>query len=288
MGRRTTPVVATGEGEGEAPTCRPARTDTSRVPTTGARSAVTVWPVPSPAASTAAHRRLRLSAARFGPAPSGARRPARRPPAVRDAEPRAGTLPAVPHAPRGRRPVLRGVPLELPDQHGDLLHPGRTAPARAQPALRFQQGGQTMPGPDSFDYERSRPSQVNRPAEPIPPGPPFGDEPSGPTGFGGASSRPSVFGNEPPRPPAFGGETSPQPPYGTDPRVRGRRPDPPAAAPEVSRAAVPRVHRRPSRAVPRPCSGGRPRPPRPRPLASRPPPRRSRAVRPSAAVTKTG
>ncbi|MFC9082882.1 FHA domain-containing protein [Streptomyces sp. NPDC057062] len=135
--------------------------------------------------------------------------------------------------------------------------PAAPRPPAPNPALRFQQGGQTMPGPDSFDYERSRPSQVNRPAEPIPPGPPFGDEPSGPTGFGGASSRPSVFGNEPPRPPAFGGDTSPQPPYGTDPTRPG--PPPGAAAggpggqqggapgaPSAFQGGAPSVFRRPT------------------------------------------
>ncbi|MFE9098401.1 FHA domain-containing protein [Streptomyces sp. NPDC007264] len=68
------------------------------------------------------------------------------------------------------------------------------------PPLRFQQGGQTGPGPDPYDYHSSRPSQVNRPAEPIPPSPPFGGEPSGPAGFGGDASRPSVFGHDPSRP----------------------------------------------------------------------------------------
>ncbi|MET9046409.1 FHA domain-containing protein [Streptomyces sp. NPDC004362] len=136
--------------------------------------------------------------------------------------------------------------------------PAAPRPPAPNPALRFQQGGQTMPGPDSFDYERSRPSQVNRPAEPIPPGPPFGDEPSGPTGFGGASSRPSVFGNEPPRPPAFGGETSPQPPYGTDPARPGPPPGPAAggpggqqgggapSAPSAFQGGAPSVFRRPT------------------------------------------
>ncbi|MEV7368274.1 FHA domain-containing protein [Streptomyces sp. NPDC091299] len=136
--------------------------------------------------------------------------------------------------------------------------PAAPRPPAPNPALRFQQGGQTMPGPDSFDYERSTPSQVNRPAEPIPPGPPFGDEPSGPTGFGGASSRPSVFGNEPPRPPAFGGETSPQPPYGTDPARPGPPPGPAAggpggqqgggapSAPSAFQGGAPSVFRRPT------------------------------------------
>jgi hypothetical protein len=96
--------------------------------------------------------------------------------------------------------------------------PAAPRPSTPNPALRFQQGGQTVPGPDSFDYERSRPSQVNRPAEPIPPGPAFGDEPSGPTGFGGGGSRqsgyggdsprPSVFGDAPSSPSGFGGESA--------------------------------------------------------------------------------
>ncbi|MGW2934069.1 FHA domain-containing protein [Streptomyces sp. NPDC001156] len=88
--------------------------------------------------------------------------------------------------------------------------PAAPRPSTPNPALRFQQGGQTVPGPDSFDYERSRPSQVNRPAEPIPPGPAFGDEPSGPAGFGGGGSRQSGYGGDSPRPSAFGGD-SPRP-----------------------------------------------------------------------------
>ncbi|MEV7148733.1 FHA domain-containing protein [Streptomyces sp. NPDC093084] len=68
-------------------------------------------------------------------------------------------------------------------------------------------GGNT----DSYEYQGSRPSQVNRPAEPIPS---FGSEPSGPTPFanerGGGPSGP-------PGPPAFGdrGQTGP-PPFGGD------------------------------------------------------------------------
>ncbi|MFF3907132.1 FHA domain-containing protein [Streptomyces sp. NPDC001848] len=77
------------------------------------------------------------------------------------------------------------------------------------PGVRFQQGGPAGPGPDSYDYQSSRPSQVNRPAEPIPPSPPFGSEPSGPTGFGPDASRRSG----PPGPPGFGGDPSrPVPP----------------------------------------------------------------------------
>ncbi|MEV7033239.1 FHA domain-containing protein [Streptomyces sp. NPDC093272] len=68
-------------------------------------------------------------------------------------------------------------------------------------------GGNT----DSYEYQGSRPSQVNRPAEPIPS---FGSEPSGPTPFanerGGGPSGP-------PGPPAFGdrGQAGP-PPFGGD------------------------------------------------------------------------
>ncbi|MFF6874066.1 FHA domain-containing protein [Streptomyces sp. NPDC012474] len=58
------------------------------------------------------------------------------------------------------------------------------------PGARFQPPGQQggpPPGPsygggDSYDYQGSRPSQMNRPAEPIPP---FGGDPSGRPGPGG-------------------------------------------------------------------------------------------------------
>ncbi|MFF4014393.1 FHA domain-containing protein [Streptomyces sp. NPDC001843] len=57
-------------------------------------------------------------------------------------------------------------------------------PAPGQAAPRFQPPGPSYGGGDSYEYEGSRPSQLNRPAEPIPPSP-FGSEPSGPTHFGG-------------------------------------------------------------------------------------------------------
>lgn len=65
------------------------------------------------------------------------------------------------------------------------------APPRSQPPgppSRFPQppGPPGFGGGDPFDYQGSRPSQVNRPAEPIPP---FGGEPSGPTPFGGPPAR---------------------------------------------------------------------------------------------------
>lgn len=106
--------------------------------------------------------------------------------------------------------------------------PQAPAPGMPNPALRFQQppqgqpggpGPATGPGHDPFDYQGSRPSQMNRPAEPIPP---YGQDPSGfrgdpsrpggpggpgtgpggPGGFGGPGSGPGpgVFGADPSRP----------------------------------------------------------------------------------------
>ncbi|MEU6219831.1 FHA domain-containing protein [Streptomyces sp. NPDC047022] len=96
--------------------------------------------------------------------------------------------------------------------------PAAPRPPAPNPALRFQQGGgQTASGADPFDYERSRPSQVNRPAEPIPPGSPFGDEPSGPTSFGTPPSRPSAFGEAPSHPSAFGESPSRPSAFGESP-----------------------------------------------------------------------
>ncbi|MET8943878.1 FHA domain-containing protein [Streptomyces sp. NPDC004542] len=60
--------------------------------------------------------------------------------------------------------------------------PRTPAPGPASP--RFQPPGPSYGGGDSYEYQGSRPSQMNRPAEPIPPNP-FGSEPSGPTPFGG-------------------------------------------------------------------------------------------------------
>ncbi|MET9785445.1 FHA domain-containing protein [Streptomyces canus] len=74
------------------------------------------------------------------------------------------------------------------------------------PPSHFQQ--QAGPGPsfgggDSYEYQGSRPSQVNRPAEPIP----FGSEPSGRPGPGGPGA-PSGFPGAPSRP---GGPGAPGP-----------------------------------------------------------------------------
>ncbi|WP_217566561.1 FHA domain-containing protein [Streptomyces sp. GbtcB7] len=105
--------------------------------------------------------------------------------------------------------------------------PQSPAPGMPNPALRFQQPSQgqpggpaTGPGHDPFDYQSSRPSQMNRPAEPIPP---YGQDPSGfrgdpsrqggpsgpggpgagpggPGGFGGPGPGPGGFGADPSRP----------------------------------------------------------------------------------------
>ncbi|MGV9454771.1 FHA domain-containing protein [Streptomyces sp. NPDC003635] len=82
------------------------------------------------------------------------------------------------------------------------------------PAARFQQPpGPSYGGGDAYDYQSSRPSQMNRPAEPIPP---FGTDPSaGPGGPGGpgAPGGPGPFGG-PGGPggsggPGFGGQGGP-------------------------------------------------------------------------------
>ncbi|MFI9251640.1 FHA domain-containing protein [Streptomyces sp. NPDC053069] len=84
-----------------------------------------------------------------------------------------------------------------------------TPAAPRSPQPRFQPPSATYGGGDGYEYQGSRPSQVNRPAEPIPS---FGSEPSGPTPFGGdrgpsgppASPGPSGPGG-PSGPSGFGG-----------------------------------------------------------------------------------
>ncbi|WP_318203508.1 FHA domain-containing protein [Streptomyces sp. SCL15-4] len=72
-----------------------------------------------------------------------------------------------------------------------------TPAAPRPPQPRFQPPSATYGGGDGYEYQGSRPSQVNRPAEPIPS---FGSEPSGPTPFG-ADRAPST----PPAPPGPAG-----------------------------------------------------------------------------------
>ncbi|WP_030609719.1 FHA domain-containing protein [Streptomyces fulvoviolaceus] len=115
--------------------------------------------------------------------------------------------------------------------------PRPQAPGPGLPS-HFQQGpppgpppGPSYGGGDSYEYQGSRPSQVNRPAEPIPP---FGSEPSGPSGQGGP---PSGFPGDPSRPPGgpgapggpgpsgFPGDPS-RPNFGADPSHPGQQPGP--------------------------------------------------------------
>ncbi|OIJ69387.1 FHA domain-containing protein [Streptomyces mangrovisoli] len=58
--------------------------------------------------------------------------------------------------------------------------------AAPSPASRFQQPPGPTYGGDPYEYQGSRPSQMNRPAEPLPP---FTSEPSGPTPFGGGQQQ---------------------------------------------------------------------------------------------------
>ncbi|MGW4820755.1 FHA domain-containing protein [Streptomyces sp. NPDC004227] len=104
-------------------------------------------------------------------------------------------------------------------------------PPGAGPGPRFPQPPGPAFGGDTFEYQGSRPSQVNRPAEPIPHAPPFGTEPPGRPG-------PPNFGTEPPGrpgPPNFGGDPSrPVPPPPGAPGAPGgapqafQQPGPPA------------------------------------------------------------
>ncbi|MGW5124817.1 FHA domain-containing protein [Streptomyces sp. NPDC004069] len=107
------------------------------------------------------------------------------------------------------------------------------APPASGPASgpRFPQPPGPAYGGDSFEYQGSRPSQMNRPAEPIPHAPPYGTEPPGRPG-------PPNFGTEPPGrpgPPNFGTDPSrPVPPPPGAPGVPGgapqafQQPGPPA------------------------------------------------------------
>ncbi|MFF1683836.1 FHA domain-containing protein [Streptomyces sp. NPDC058254] len=125
-------------------------------------------------------------------------------------------------------PAAPNPPTPGPGQ-GPGQGPGH-GPAGPNPALRFQQQPPQGPG-DSFEYQGSRPSQMNRPAEPIPP---FGGDPAqgpppppGPRTGGapqafqqpGPPAPPQAFQQPgPPAPPAFPQETG---------RPQGPPPPPP-------------------------------------------------------------
>lgn len=103
-------------------------------------------------------------------------------------------------------------------------HPPTPNPA-PNPAQQFQQPPGTQPGQDPFGYQGSRPSQMNRPAEPIPPfgnGNPSGQAPPPPYGGDPSGRPPQAFQQQgPPTPPAFPQETGTPPPPGPGPSGPG-------------------------------------------------------------------
>ncbi|MFD5633895.1 FHA domain-containing protein [Streptomyces sp. NPDC127077] len=131
--------------------------------------------------------------------------------------------PAAPRPPAGATggPGVPGIP-GGPGAQSPYGGPGGPGgPGGQNPGQRFPQPGQGQPGGpgpggpghDPFEYQSSRPSQMNRPAEPIPPGPgaqPYG----GPQGFGdqgfGDPSRQAA-------PSAPGGPGAPQQAYTQQP-----------------------------------------------------------------------
>ncbi|MFE2301834.1 FHA domain-containing protein [Streptomyces sp. NPDC059445] len=128
--------------------------------------------------------------------------------------------PAAPRPPAGAAGGPGGPGVPGPQSpYGGPGGPG--GPGGQNPGPRFPQPGQGQPGGpgpggpghDPFEYQSSRPSQMNRPAEPIPPGPgaqPYG----GPQGFGdqgfGDPSRQAA-------PSAPGGPGAPQQAYTQQP-----------------------------------------------------------------------
>ncbi|MGW3914924.1 FHA domain-containing protein [Streptomyces sp. NPDC005070] len=131
--------------------------------------------------------------------------------------------PGVPGVPGTQSPYGDGVP-GTQSPYGGPGGPG--GPGGRDPGPRFPQPGQGQPGGpgpgghghDPFEYQSSRPSQMNRPAEPIPPGPgaqPYG----GPQGFGDQGFGDQGFG-DPSRqaaPSAPGGPGAPQQAYTQQP-----------------------------------------------------------------------
>lgn len=106
---------------------------------------------------------------------------------------------------------------------------GPGGPQGPNPALRFQQPPQ---GPDPYEYQGSRPSQMNRPAEPIPPNP-FGGESAGGPGGGvpqAFQQPPRAFQQQPPAPaqPQPGPPAPPPfPDFPQSPDPQGPPPPPP-------------------------------------------------------------
>ncbi|TGA91153.1 FHA domain-containing protein [Streptomyces sp. MZ04] len=131
--------------------------------------------------------------------------------------------------------------------------PAAPHPPAPNPAQQFQQQGPpdfqqqgpppmgTQPGQDPFGYQGSRPSQMNRPAEPLPP---FGN------GGNGSGQVPPPYGGEAPVPPPFnGGDPSGQPPQ---PFQHQGPPAPPAFPQETGTPPPPQ----PGPGAPGPSFGG--------------------------------
>ncbi|MFD5570873.1 FHA domain-containing protein [Streptomyces cadmiisoli] len=165
--------------------------------------------------------------------------------------PNAGPPGGRPHAapelcPQCRTPREGGAPFCEECRWNFLTNTATSyTPAAPRPSAgggdpRFQRPpGPSYGGGEPYEYQGSRPSQMNRPAEPIPPfggdpGAPYGGErpgPPGPPGYGGDPSRPvppppgpggpgthpgapQAFQPGPPAPPGFPQETHRQQPGG--------------------------------------------------------------------------
>ncbi|MFJ7147642.1 FHA domain-containing protein [Streptomyces sp. NPDC100445] len=159
-----------------------------------------------------------------GPAGPGGRTGAGRPHAGPAAEPEL--------CPQCRTPREGGAPFCEECRWNFLTNTATSytpaAPRSPSPQPRFQPPSPTYGGDDGFDYQGSRPSQINRPAEPIPS---FTSEPSGPTPFAG-ERRPAgpPTGPGPAGAPPFapGGQRRPgsPPPFPGTPDQSGRSPFP--------------------------------------------------------------
>ncbi|MYQ94774.1 phosphopeptide-binding protein, partial [Streptomyces sp. SID4946] len=140
------------------------------------------------------------------PAPGAGRQGARPPAATGEAE----------LCPQCRTPREGGAPFCEECRWNFLTNTATSyTPAAPRPTggPHFQSPNTPFGGGDGFEYQGSRPSQVNRPAEPIPS---FGSEPSGPTPFDRTPPSPPTSPG-PPAPPAFGripGQGAPGAPSG--------------------------------------------------------------------------
>ncbi|MFF8829643.1 FHA domain-containing protein [Streptomyces sp. NPDC015131] len=163
------------------------------------------------------------------------------------------------------------APPPLPGSQGRPGGPG--GPGGPPPGLNLPPGFQSGPGappqapqaprpPDPFEYQGSRPSQVNRPAEPLPPEPPSSQRPpQGPPPVPQAFQQPS---GPPPPPQAFhqpGPPPAPQPPAAPQPAPGGGGDDwmlPPPSQAQPSHPGTPQAPQAPQ-------APHAPQPPQPQP-----------------------